>query len=229
VAELLHSTGFAHLTWRELVMIGVAGLLLWLAIAKKFEPLLLVPIGFGALMANLPLSGLMTPPHGEEIGGLFHYLSQGLRLEIFPPLIFLGLGALTDFGPLLANPKTLLLGGRPSSACSGLPRRWALGFTPLEAASIGIIGGADGPTSIYSDEARPPPARPDRRLGLLLHGARAAHPAADHALAHHPRGAAHPHGGRLRGAAVPPDHLPHRGHRRVRADRAGRDQPSSAC
>jgi carboxybiotin decarboxylase len=150
VAEILQATGFAHLTWREVVMIAVAGFLLWLAIAKKFEPLLLVPIGFGALMANLPMSGLMTPPHGGEAGGLFHYLSQGLRLEIFPPLIFLGLGALTDFGPLLANPKTLLLGGAAQFGVFGaFLGAWALGFTPLEAASIGIIGGADGPTSIY--------------------------------------------------------------------------------
>jgi oxaloacetate decarboxylase beta subunit len=150
VGELLQSTGFMHATWRELVMLCVAGLLLYLAIVREFEPLLLVPIGFGALMANLPLNGLLTPPHGEEIGGLFYYLSQGVRLEIFPPLIFLGLGALTDFGPLLANPKTLLLGGSAQLGVFGayLGAYW-LGFTPQEAASIGIIGGADGPTSIY--------------------------------------------------------------------------------
>ena len=131
-------------------MLGVAGLLLWLAIVRGFEPLLLVPIGFGALMANLPLNGLMTPPHGEEMGGLFHYLSYGVRLEIFPPLIFLGLGALTDFGPLLSNPKTLLLGGAAQFGVFGaFLGAWLLGFTPKEAASIGIIGGADGPTSIY--------------------------------------------------------------------------------
>lgn len=146
----LNSTGLMHLAWREVVMIGVASLLLWLAIVKQFEPLLLVPIGFGALMVNLPLNGLMTPPHGDEIGGLFHYLSYGVRLEIFPPLIFLGLGALTDFGPLLANPKTLLLGGAAQLGVFGaFLGAWALGFTPREAASIGIIGGADGPTSIY--------------------------------------------------------------------------------
>jgi len=150
VYEFLQSTGFASLTAREAVMIGVAALLLWLAIVKKFEPLLLVPIGFGALITNLPLNGLMTPPHGEEIGGLFHYLSYGVRLEIFPPLIFLGLGALTDFGPLLANPKTLLLGGAAQFGVFGAYlAAMALGFTPREAASIGIIGGADGPTSIF--------------------------------------------------------------------------------
>jgi len=150
VYEFLQSTGFASLTIREAVMIAVAGLLLWLAIKKGFEPLLLVPIGFGALIANLPLNGLMTPPHGEEIGGLFHYLSYGVRLEIFPPLIFLGLGALTDFGPLLANPKTLLLGGAAQFGVFGAYlAALGLGFTPEEAGSIGIIGGADGPTSIF--------------------------------------------------------------------------------
>ncbi len=148
--EFLQSTGLAHITWREVVMLGVAAVLLWLAIAKQFEPLLLVPIGFGALIVNLPLNGLTTAPHGEEIGGLFYYLSYGLRLEIFPPLIFLGLGALTDFGPLLANPKTLLLGGAAQFGVFGaFLGAWAMGFTPQEAASIGIIGGADGPTSIY--------------------------------------------------------------------------------
>jgi oxaloacetate decarboxylase beta subunit len=131
-------------------MLAVAAVLLWLAIVRKFEPLLLVPIGFGAMMVNLPVNGLMTPPHGEEVGGLFYYLSYGIRLEIFPPLIFLGLGALTDFGPLLQNPKTLLLGG---AAQFGVVATFIgarmLGFTGPEAAAVGIIGGADGPTSIY--------------------------------------------------------------------------------
>jgi len=150
LVQFLQSTGLAHVTWREVVMIGVAALLLWLAIVKQFEPLLLVPIGFGALITNLPLNGLMAEPHGSEIGGLFHYLSYGVRLEIFPPLIFLGLGALTDFGPLLANPKTLLLGGAAQlGVFVAFLGAWLLGFTPREAASIGIIGGADGPTSIY--------------------------------------------------------------------------------
>jgi oxaloacetate decarboxylase beta subunit len=150
VIEFLGSMGVLQATWRELVMLGIAALLLYLAIARQFEPLLLVPIGFGALLANLPLNGLMAPPHGEEIGGLFYYLSYGVRLEIFPPLIFLGLGALTDFGPLLANPKTLLLGGAAQLGVVGaFLGAWWLGFTPQESAAIGIIGGADGPTSIY--------------------------------------------------------------------------------
>ncbi len=150
MTEFLQATGFAHLSWQQGVMLGVAGLLLYLAIVRGFEPLLLVPIGFGALMANLPMNGLMAPPHGQEMGGLFHYLAYGVRLEIFPPLIFLGLGALTDFGPLLSNPKTLLLGGAAQLGvfAASLGAYW-LGFTPQEAAAIGIIGGADGPTSIY--------------------------------------------------------------------------------
>lgn len=131
-------------------MIAVACLLLYLAIRKGFEPLLLVPIGFGALMVNLPLNGLMAPPGPGAGGGLFYYLFKGVELEIFPPLIFLGLGALTDFGPLLSNPKTLILG---AAAQLGVFATFfgaiLFGFTPQEAASIGIIGGADGPTSIY--------------------------------------------------------------------------------
>lgn len=150
MGDLLARTGLVALTWQQGVMLAVALLLLWLAIRKGFEPLLLVPIGFGALMTNLPLNGLLAQPHGVEPGGLFHYLSQGVQLEIFPPLIFLGLGALTDFGPLLANPKTFLLGGAAQLGVFGtfLAAGW-LGFTPREAGSIGIIGGADGPTSIY--------------------------------------------------------------------------------
>ena len=150
MSELFAATGLAHMTGREAAMIAVAFLLLWLAIKKGFEPLLLVPIGFGCLMANLPLNGLMAPPHGGEMGGLFHYLSYGVRLEIFPPLIFLGLGALTDFGPLLANPKTLILGAAAQfGVVASFFFAYLLGFTLPEAASIGIIGGADGPTSIY--------------------------------------------------------------------------------
>jgi oxaloacetate decarboxylase beta subunit len=150
LTDLLQSLGVAHLAWRELVMIGVACLLIWLAIARRFEPLLLVPIGFGALLANLPLAALTHPPSGAESGGLFYYLLFGVNLDIFPPLIFLGLGALTDFGPLLSNPKTLFLGAAAQfGVFATLLVATAIGFTPAEAASIGIIGGADGPTSIY--------------------------------------------------------------------------------
>ena len=133
-------------------MIGVACVLLWLAIRKRFEPLLLVPIGFGALMANLPLVGLMAGADGRaRSAGCSTTCSHGVRLEIFPPLIFLGLGALTDFGPLLSNPKTLFLGAAAQiGVVRHLPGRQLPGLhARRRRPSIGIIGGADGPTSIY--------------------------------------------------------------------------------
>ncbi len=112
--------------------------------------MLLLPIGLGAFLANLPGSGLLTPPEGDAIGGLYYYLSKGIELEIFPPLIFLGIGAMTDFGPLLANPKTFLLGAAAQfGVFIALLMAVALGFNLKEAAAIGIIGGADGPTAIY--------------------------------------------------------------------------------
>jgi oxaloacetate decarboxylase beta subunit len=141
-------------------MLGIACLLLYLAIVKKFEPLLLVPIAFGVLLTNLPFAELMAAPvmeikenaiHTVQPGGLLYYLFQGDHLGIFPPLIFMGVGAMTDFGPLIANPKSLLLGAAAQfgifitfigAIASGL-------FTAQEAASIGIIGGADGPTAIF--------------------------------------------------------------------------------
>ena len=178
-----------------LIMIGISLVLIYLAVVKKFEPLLLLPIAFGMLLINLPMGGLMAPPQttlmldavhagregipmvlsGDmlqqmvaggtaasslvegmtvyqytEPGGLLHYLYMGVKLGIYPPLIFLGVGAMTDFGPLIANPKSLLLG---AAAQIGIFMTFlvasVLGFTPQEAASAGIIGGADGPTAIY--------------------------------------------------------------------------------
>jgi oxaloacetate decarboxylase beta subunit len=126
--------------------------LIYLAIVKKFEPLLLLPIAFGVLLANLPLAGLMSGPEkgSVEPGGLLYYLYMGVKLGIYPSLIFLGIGAMTDFGPLLARPSSLFLG---AAAQLGIYVAFiiaiALGFSPQEAASIGIIGGADGPTAIY--------------------------------------------------------------------------------
>lgn len=179
-------TGFSLVTWKMVVMWGVAVALLWLAVAKGFEPLLLVPIAFGALLANLPTRGVITSelnPQGvyesatfkiegqvenhtpavggpetptqvikvsRVEGGLFDFISQGIKLELFPPLIFLGVGALTDFGPLIAMPRTIFLG---AAAQVGLFMTFMgaglLGFTSKQAASIGIIGGADGPTAIF--------------------------------------------------------------------------------
>lgn len=150
LSDLLALTAIPHLTWSMVAMWGVVGALLYLAIWRNFEPLLLLPIAFGALLANLPTEGVINPPTAEAAGGLYHYIAQGIHLELFPPIIFLGVGALTDFGPLIANPRVLLLGG---AAQAGVLVTYlgavAVGFSPEQAASIGIIGGADGPTSIF--------------------------------------------------------------------------------
>ena len=189
IVSIAKSTGFASGQWRQYVMIAVACLLLYLAIVKEFEPLLLLPIAFGMLLANLPSAGLMADPtykffttmdeavayatkaskplsdivmaYSDELGqmayrvpyangGLLYYLYRGVKLGIYPPLIFMGVGAMTDFGPLLANPKSLLLG---AAAQLGIFITFigaiVLGFTPQEAGAIGIIGGADGPTAIF--------------------------------------------------------------------------------
>lgn len=149
--ELIQSSGIANITFGEITMIGIALVFLYLSIKKGYEPYLLIPIAFGMLLVNLPLGGLMSEPTSASDGGLLYYLYQGVDLGIYPPLIFLCLGASTDFGPLLANPKTLLLGG---AAQFGIFFAFfgaiALGMTPEEASSIGIIGGADGPTAIYT-------------------------------------------------------------------------------
>ncbi len=150
LVDFLKSTGYYNLQINEIIMIVIACVLLYLGIVKKYEPLLLVPISFGALIVNLPLGDLMNPGTAEEVGGLFYYLSLGLELGIYPPLIFLGVGAMTDFGPLIANPVTLLLG---AAAQFGIFLTFVgamfLGFTAPEAGAIGIIGGADGPTAIF--------------------------------------------------------------------------------
>jgi len=157
--DVMQSTGFAQLHWQMVVMWLIIGVLFYLAVVKQFEPLLLVPISLGALLANLPIHDviLQAPVYNEitgdivSPGGLFYYIQKGVKLEIFPPLIFMGVGALTDFGPLIANPRTLLLG---AAAQFGIFATFfaAVGsgiFTVQEAAAIGIIGGADGPTSIF--------------------------------------------------------------------------------
>lgn len=236
--NILQNTGFFHLDWRMLVMWVVVGVLLYLAVFKKFEPLLLVPIAFGALLANLPTQGILNKPteefirvehagtimnvphqrgdviemervvresdrnpetllytysyqdnHGnshiqevyaeadaeivnvlvepgddvipgdavyeayreENVGGLYYYVYLGVLLELFPPIIFMGVGALTDFGPLIANPRTLLLGAAAQFGvfATFLGAVFIFGFTAQQAGAIGIIGGADGPTSIF--------------------------------------------------------------------------------
>ena len=204
IVEIWTQSGFAKLFnfeaggWKNLIMIGIACLLIYLAIVKEYEPLLMLPIAFGMLLVNLPLSGVMDPQQNmlvpmtaEEIahyqagindqvypvmeigehlywqhfdaGGLLWYLYQGVKFGIYPPLIFLGIGCMTDFGPLISNPKSFLLGAaaqlgifvaflgaRGIGALSGAFGWDGLVFSQQEAASIGIIGGADGPTAIYT-------------------------------------------------------------------------------
>ncbi|HES1674097.1 TPA: sodium ion-translocating decarboxylase subunit beta [Streptococcus pyogenes] len=148
--QMVQSSGLAHLTVNNLIMICLACFFLYLGIKKEYEPYLMVPIAFGILLVNLPMAGLMDNPANGNPGGLLYYLYKGTSLGIYPPLIFLCLGASTDFGPLIANPKTILLGG---AAQVGIFLAFflaiMLGMTPQEAASVGIIGGADGPTAIY--------------------------------------------------------------------------------
>ena len=137
-------SGFVALTWENCVMILVGLVLLYLSIAKEYEPLLLLPIAFGCIMANFPNTGF------EDEMGVMMAIGFGIKYEIFPPLIFMGVGAMTDFGPLIANPKTMLLGAAAQiGVFVALAGAMMLGFNVQEAASIGIIGGADGPTAIY--------------------------------------------------------------------------------
>ena len=156
LSTLFRESGFRGLTWQNLVMFAVGGLLIYVAIRKGYEPLLLVPIGFGTVLANLPRAMLAVSDSPVAATGPIPPLLQlvydvGIRTEFIPPVIFLGVGALTDFRPLLARPVTFLLGAAAQLgvfvAAMGANR--LLGFTPGEAASIGIIGGADGPTTIY--------------------------------------------------------------------------------
>ena len=136
-------SGFSALTSGHVIMIVVGLVLLYMAIGKGFEPLLLSPIAFGCILANIPKNGFEEP-------GVMSVIMYGIHHEVFPPLIFLGVGAMTDFGPLLANPKTLLLGAAAQGGVFvALLGAMLLGFSVQEAAAIGIIGGADGPTSIY--------------------------------------------------------------------------------
>ena len=148
-------SGFAALDWKTVVMLVIACVLLYMGIGKGFEPLLLVPIAFGMLLANLPITGLFAEPvydaatHSGTVGFMW-VLYQGVQYAIYPSIIFMGIGAMTDFGPLLANPMSLLLG---AAAQLGIFFTFVgakiLGFTNQEAGAIGIIGGADGPTAIY--------------------------------------------------------------------------------
>ena len=203
IIDIWNESGFKQLFnfenggWKNLIMIAIACVLIYLAVKKEYEPLLLLPIAFGMLLVNLPLAGIMDPQQNSlvpltadelaqyaqgiiaqnypifedangilywqhfEQGGLFWYLYQGVKFGIYPPLIFLGIGCMTDFGPLLSNPKSFLLGAAAqlgifvtffgARVLGLLPfaEEWNILFTEQEAASIAIIGGADGPTAIY--------------------------------------------------------------------------------
>ena len=147
VIKLIQQSGFANLSLGNLAMFAVAGVLIYLAITKGYEPLLLIPIGFGALLANLPLAEMGS--YGEGIMNLIY--RNGIRTELLPPIIFLGVGVLVDFRPLLGRPVTFLLGAAAQLGIfvAAIGAAYLLGFTAKEAASIGIIGGADGPTTIF--------------------------------------------------------------------------------
>lgn len=149
-------SGFAALDWKTVVMLVIACVLLYMGIGKGFEPLLLVPIAFGMLLANLPITGLFAVPvydaatHSGTVGFMW-VLYQGVQYAIYPSIIFMGIGAMTDFGPLLANPMSLLLGAAAQLGIfAAFLMALVLGFTPAEAAAIGVIGGADGPTAILT-------------------------------------------------------------------------------
>ena len=151
LAELWQSMGIANLTWGQILMMGIGGLLIYLAIARKFEPLLLIPIGFGAILSNIPIAGISGPE-----GLLGHIYNVGIASGVFPLLIFMGVGALTDFGALIARPSTLLLGAAAQfgifvTLIGALALNLVPGFdfTLADASAIAIIGGADGPTAIF--------------------------------------------------------------------------------
>jgi carboxybiotin decarboxylase len=150
ISRFIVDTGLANLDWKSAVMIAVAFLLIYLGIRKKFEPLLLLPIGFGMFLTNLPLAGMMRQATAGQAGGLLWYFYRGNELGIWPPIIFAGIGAMIDFGPLIADPKSIFLG---AAAQFGIFTTFIgailLGFNGQESASIGIIGGASGPTAIW--------------------------------------------------------------------------------
>ena len=160
LSAIFGGSGFAALPtdWRQVIMLAIACLLLYMGIGKGFEPLLLVPIAFGMLLANLPLTGLLNEPSGSSVGFMW-VLYQGVNYAIYPSIIFMGIGAMTNFGPLLANPMSLLLGAAAQlgiftafllALVLGPVTGGLISFTPAEAAAIGVIGGADGPTAILT-------------------------------------------------------------------------------
>jgi len=156
ITKIAQGSGFAALDWKTALMLFIACVLLYMGIGKGFEPLLLLPIAFGMLLANLPVTGLFNAPvydpatHSGTVGFMW-VLYQGVQYAIYPSIIFMGIGAMTDFGPLLANPTSLLLGAAAQLGIfAAFLMALLLGFKPAEAAAIGVIGGADGPTAILT-------------------------------------------------------------------------------
>ena len=164
LGAIMGGSGFAAIPndWRQLVMIVVACVLLYMGIGKGYEPLLMVPIAFGMLLANLPLTGLFNAPDTvNHTVGFMWVLYQGVGYAIYPSIIFMGIGAMTDFGPLLANPMSMLLGAAAQMGIfAAFIMALALGFSPAEAGAIGVIGGADGPTAILTASKLAPQIMP---------------------------------------------------------------------
>ena len=150
LVDFLTYTGFANVEWANVIMIAVGAFFIWLAIAKDFEPLLLIPIGLGIILGNIPFKDAGLEIGLYEDNSVLNIFYQGVRLGWYPPLIFLGIGAMTDFGALIANPKLMLIGAAAQFGIFGAYMiALAMGFEPNQAAGIAIIGGADGPTAIF--------------------------------------------------------------------------------
>ncbi len=224
--------GFTAITWKQLLMMAVGGLLIYLAIKKEYEPALLLPIGFGTILVNIPYSSVLDQVEGGQkiVGALSLFFRAGILTEIFPLLIFIAIGAMIDFSPLFRKPMLLLFGAAAQFGIFFTMMAATLfGFGLKEAAAIGVIGSADGPTSIYvaSRFARNL-LGPDFGGGLFLHGAGAHHPAAGDQAADQPPRTADPHGRQPeKNIADHPGPVPHPGHgpdRHVRPHGRGPDR-----
>ena len=215
-------TGFANMTISHIIMICIGIIFITLGIVKEWEPLLLVPIGFGIIIGNIPMfPGLNIGVY--EDGSVLNTLYQGVRMGWYPPLIFLGIGAMTDFSALISQPRLMLIGAAAQIGIFGAYLLSILfGFAPNEAGAIGIIGGADGLIQACTG-----PYGCHRRVCILLHGPRSGHPEAHHAAADHQEGASHRDARPARRQPEGKDHIPHhrlhphRLHRTFRPPAAG--------
>ncbi len=193
--EILYSN-LGNLTWQQVVMWAIGGLLIYLAIAKDMEPSLLLPMGFGAILVNLPMSGAIDQwVSGQlERGALSVLYDAGIANELFPLILFIGIGAMIDFGPLLTNPKLMIFGAAAQFGIFFTLCLAGMFFDLPDAASIAIIGAADGPTAIVvAQKLKVPVSGRHYGCGIFLHGAGADHPAAGDPAADHKEGAPDPH------------------------------------